>query len=92
MPYIRQIERDQLDKHIDEMTRCIEHVGQLNYIITRLCHNFIIKLGLRYVNLNAVMGVLHCVSAEFYRMIAIPYENIKIKENGAITKLDKEMK
>lgn len=90
MPYIRQIERKMLDKHIDELSKTIEHVGQLNYIITRLCHNWIIKFGLRYVNLNAVLGVLGCVTLEFYALIARPYETQKKNENGHITQLDEE--
>jgi hypothetical protein len=69
MPYIRQVEREQLDSHIDELSKIVEHDGQLNYIITRLCHNWIIKVGKRYTCINQIIGVLHCVSMEFYRMI-----------------------
>lgn len=90
MPYIRPIERKPLDPHIDELMTHVEHVGQLNYIITRLCHNWIIKFGKRYVNLNAVIGVLGCVTQELYRVVAAPYEDKKIADNGVISKLDGE--
>ena len=92
MPYIRPIEREPLDKFIDDMTEYFTHVGQLNYIITRLCHNWILKFGKRYVQINAVVGVLGCVIQELYRVVAAPYEDEKIVENGTITELDEVLK
>ncbi len=88
MPYIKQEERTGLDPIIDSLSKKFTHVGQLNYIITRLCHNWILKFGKRYVYLNAVMGVLSCVAREFNRVIIAPYEDEKIIENGGITALD----
>lgn len=88
MPYIRQIERKVLNPLIDELSVHVEHDGQLNYIITKLCHNWIIKVGKRYTILNQVIGVLACASMEFYRQLATPYEDVKKKENGAVSKLD----
>lgn len=88
MPYIRQIERKVLNPLIDELSVHVEHDGQLNYIITKLCHNWIIKVGKRYTRLNQVVGVLHCACMEFYLQLAVPYEDIKKKENGPITELD----
>jgi hypothetical protein len=88
MPYIRKIEREQLDKNIDELSKIIDHDGQLNYVITRLCHNWIIKVGKKYTRINQIMGVLQCATLEFYRMIAVPYENIKKRENGRITYIE----
>ena len=92
MPYIRQIERDALDSKVDEISTIVEHDGQLNYIITRLCHNWIIKVGKRYTRLNQVIGVLHCAAMEFYRQLASPYEDIKKAENGSVSELDREKK
>jgi len=89
MPYIRQIERTVLDPMIDEISKHAEHDGQLNYIITRLCHNWIIKVGKKYTRINQIIGVLHCVSMEFYRRVAAPYEDTKIKENGCISDVDR---
>lgn len=89
MPYIRQIERNALDSKIDEISTIVEHDGQLNYIITRLCHNWIIKVGKKYTRLNQVIGVLHCAAMEFYRQLAAPYEREKHKLNGNISELDK---
>lgn len=84
MPYIRKIEREQLDDKIDEISRIVDHDGQLNYVFTRLCHNWLRKVGKKYTRINQLIGVLECAKLEFYRMIAAPYENIKIKENGGV--------
>lgn len=89
MPYIKQEERKELDSIIDGLSEKFTHVGQLNYIVTRICHNWILKFGKRYAHINSVMGVLSCVTHELYRVVASPYENEKIRENGAITKLDR---
>jgi len=32
---------------------------------------------------------LECAKLELYRMIAAPYEDTKIKENGSVSDLDK---
>ncbi|KKL95030.1 hypothetical protein LCGC14_1858670, partial [marine sediment metagenome] len=55
MPYIKQEERNELDPIIDNLSEKFTHAGQLNYIITRLCHNWILKFGERYAYFNAVM-------------------------------------
>jgi len=91
MPYIRQIEKDALKPGIDELSRMIEHDGMLNYTITRLCHNWIIKVGKKYTRLNQIIGVLECAKQEFYRVIAAPYEDEKRKENGTVSHLDREV-
>ncbi len=88
MPYIKQEERTELDLIVDSLSKKFTHVGQLNYIITRICHNWILKSGKRYAHINSVMGVLSCVTQELYRVVASPYEDEKIAENGAITELD----
>ncbi|KKN09326.1 hypothetical protein LCGC14_1047750 [marine sediment metagenome] len=88
MPYIKQEERTELDPIIDSLSEKFTHVGQLNYIITRICHNWILKFGKRYAHLNAVVGVLSCVTHEFNRIVIAPYEDEKIGENGPITELD----
>lgn len=66
------------------------NTGELNYLITRLCHQYIQEKGLKYKNINEVIGVLECAKLELYRMIAAPYEDKKKRENGAISELDKK--
>lgn len=84
MPYIKQ-ERRRLVKN-DMRPR---DAGELNYIITRVCHEFIESHGINYHTLNTVMGVLMCVSKELYRQVVAPYEDKKKSENGPVSTLDK---
>lgn len=85
MPYIKQEDR----KHL-KPTVLPRNVGELNYLITSLCHRYLQRNGLRYANINAVIGVLECAKLELYRMIAAPYENGKQMENGSISALDED--
>ena len=65
-------------------------VGAYNYIISRIIHQFLIVNGLKYDNINSMIGVLECAKLELYRMIAAPYEDTKILENGNISCIDKK--
>ena len=89
MPYIRETSRLRLHEYIDN------HVfpsspGELNYVITTICHNFVADKGLNYRHMNTVIGALECAKQEFYRMVAAPYEDKKRKENGPISELDSD--
>jgi hypothetical protein len=85
MPYIedKQIREALIHRELTPITD-----GELNFLITYLCHNYTLNHGLRYDTINAVIGVLNCVKSEYYRQIAAPYEDKKKKENGAISSLD----
>jgi len=93
MPYITQSTRIVIDPFLNpilnETDRCT--IGELNYIITSIVHKWIEKQGLTYENLNAAIGVLDCAKMELYRMVAAPYEDTKIKENGCISELDADI-
>jgi hypothetical protein len=81
--------------------------GDVNYILTSICHLWIKKEGLNYANIEKVISCLKdiqslkyvgeskavyckhlatidCVIMEFYRRVAVPYEDKKIEENGDI--------
>ncbi|MBU0846997.1 hypothetical protein KKH23_07370 [Patescibacteria group bacterium] len=84
MPYIEQISRKAVDAVINSTLKFIDgttHPGVLNYIITRIIHK---AMGdkCNYRRYNELMGVLTCVSQEFYDRKVRPYEDEKIKENG----------
>ena len=89
MPYIKKEDRHKVDEKILEIARVINEVGEYNYVITRLLHAYIEKNGLRYKYLNDVVGILGCVSNEFYRMVVSGYEDCKIKTNGCVSEIDK---
>lgn len=91
MPYITQLTREIIDPFLENVLAlmadgCSE--GDLNYIITSIVHRWIEKQGLKYKNLNAAVGILDCAKMELYRMVAAPYEDKKISENGHISDLD----
>ena len=78
MPYIPEYDRKIL------FDRKAMKPGELNYLLTRECDDYITRKGLSYNNLNEVMGVLACVQAELYRRVAAPYEDKKCRENGEV--------
>lgn len=84
MPYIPQIDRAELEVNFDAdgITAYVHTTGELNYIITRICHTFIERRGKRYTTINEVIGALECAKLELYRRVAAPYEDTKIAENG----------
>jgi len=89
MPYIKQIERDKFDKHIEELlyelcNNGLFEPGQMNYIISKLIKGIIKRIGISYSLCNNITGVLGCVKKEFYRRTVAPYEDQKIIENGDI--------
>lgn len=61
-----------------------DNAGDMNYMITLLCDEYIQRKGLRYEHINAIVGALECAKLEMYRRLAAPYENQKIKENGDV--------
>lgn len=76
MPYIKEHIRHQIPE------RGVENPGELNFIITALCDDYLEKRGLSYDTINSIIGAIECAKMELYRRIAAPYEDIKIKENG----------
>jgi hypothetical protein len=62
--------------------------GELNYIISKIVHNWLEDHGVGYSNINTAIGVLECAKLELYRQIAAPYERQKRKENGPVSALD----
>lgn len=81
MPYITNERRLELDCRVDEWP---ENAGELNYLVSTACDQFIYANGLNYTNINTLIGVLECAKMELYRRVAAPYEDEKIKENGDV--------
>lgn len=99
MPYIKSGPRgyydcilEELDYGCNEFDKKVKVAldsEELNYCITKVCHDWIVANGLNYKNLNTIIGVLECAKLELYRQIAAPYEREKHKVNGHISELDK---
>jgi len=65
-------------------TASVETAGELNYVITMVAIRYIRDHGLSYQTINDVMGAFISASQEFYRRVAVPYEEKKRKKNGDI--------
>jgi len=82
MPYIKQEQRVRL-KDIGFIPP-ICNPGELNYLITELCKQYITTNGQSYQTYNDIIGALSCASMEIYRRKIAPYEDVKIEENGDV--------
>ncbi len=92
MPYIKEAAREKiLTKHIDD--RCVSHqiqidhiqtAGELNYAITEIIKSYFERKSGNYQAINDVVGALEGAKIEFYRRVAVPYEDEKIEENGDV--------
>lgn len=76
-PYIPKERRDH---GIDHET----NVGDLNYLITKLLFTYWKWSSKNYQAVNDVLGAIEGAKLEFYRRVAVPYENQKISENGDV--------
>jgi hypothetical protein len=88
MPYIKQEDREKwAEGEIEEIADRIDNCGDFNYVVTVLAQSYLEKKGLRYQNINDVVGALEGAKLELYRRIASPYEDSKIVENGDVNVL-----
>lgn len=87
MPYIKPERRGKYEEVIGKLVAILKSLppeevdGELNYVITKLLKEV---YPLRYYHINKAIGVLECVKQEYYRRVAAPYEDQKIKENGDV--------
>ena len=87
MPYIKSEKRKKYETIIQELVGILKSLppeevdGDLNYVVTKLLKEV---YPLRYYHINKAVGVLECIKLEFYRRVAAPYEDLKIKESGDV--------
>lgn len=84
MPYIKKEDRTNFDKWLASAEFAPDTAGELNYVISCICRDYLIAKGQNYSNMNEIIGVLECAKIEMYRRIMMPYEDKKINENGDI--------
>lgn len=82
MPYINYDRRAGLIPY--EQADIPDTAGELNFVLTAHIIEYVEKHGLSYKIINDVLGALDGASKEFYRRVAVPYEDNKIKENGDV--------
>lgn len=97
MPYIAPELRRELDPLIDMLAdrlaaqaEAAEYdgafTGLLNYTCTRLALAVIRRRfgRLRYWLIAALTGVFHNIASEFYRRVAVPYEDRQMAQSGDV--------
>lgn len=80
MPYITEKLRTYFDGCPIKNLK-IDSPGELNYCITRLLITYMEDKQLNYQVVNDIVGAVEGAKIEFYRRVAVPYENQKIVEN-----------
>lgn len=80
MPYIESQRR----YDIGIMGNYPETAGELNYQITLVIKDYMAVKGLSYSTINDIVGALEGAKLEFYRRVAVPYEDSKIEQNGDV--------
>ena len=88
-PYIKRerrllLKQIGLDKFLNNLFCQTISEGELNFIITRLLHRWIVEKGESYAEYNKLVGVLECAKLELYRKLIANYEDKKCEENGEI--------
>ena len=78
MPYISQ------DRREDLQIEYAKTPGELNYSITQELVGYWQRSSMNYQSINDILGALEGAKQEFYRRIAVPYEEIKVAENGDV--------
>lgn len=82
MPYVNAARRLMLNKQGIE--GC-EKPGELNYLITQMLTRYFHRTGgANYQAINDILGALEGAKLEFYRRVAVPYEQMKMEENGDV--------
>lgn len=87
MPYIKPENRKKYEKNLRELVDTLKALppeevdGELNYVVTKILKSV---YPLRYYHINKAIGVLECIKLEFYRRVAAPYEDLKIKDSGDV--------
>lgn len=85
MPYIKQSQRQNLS-YLTEALKdgTIDNAGELNYILTKMCIDYLEHSAPGYQSYNDVIGALEGAKLEMYRRRVAPYEDKKIIENGDV--------
>ena len=97
MPYIAVKHREALDPLIDKLAwqivreaQALQYdgafAGLLNYVCTRLALQVVRQQfgSMRYWLIAILTGTFKNIGDEFYRRIAMPYENRQIKKSGDV--------
>ena len=95
MPYIDKDRRESLEHHVFKEYFLQNRValngpGELNFLVHKLIEVYLgsPKHPMCYDTLNSLIGVLGCIQQELYRRLVVPYEELKIAQNGDLQFLE----
>lgn len=82
MPYIKQENREKLDRIVEQMKEAdVVADGDLNYLLYAYCKRHVSP---SYNNYKNFIGELNQCATEIERRVLAPYEDEKVKENGDV--------
>ena len=89
MPYILDGRRPSIDAALEPLVEALKALGvidgDINYTVTSLLA-LVFDIGEKpsYTKIMTIIGTLEAVKLEFYRRVAGPYEDEKIRANGDV--------
>lgn len=83
MPYIKKEHRVPL-----ELSRHPNTPGELNYLLTVTCLDYLDRHKLSYGTMNDIIGAIESAKREFQRRVVDPYEDDKMRSNGDLDQYD----
>ena len=86
MPYIKEESRGKYNQVLACLRNedLLKDVGELNFLLTNICKEYLRKHGEKYQHYNDIVGALECCKLEYYRRRIAKYEDKKIKDNGDV--------
>ncbi len=80
MPYVKQGRREELVRSPSGA----KTPGELTYELTALVDSYIYQSPRSFEAMAESIGALECTKLEFYRRVAVPYEDEKLTKNGDV--------
>lgn len=84
MPYIDEEARHKFDKPIKEIATFITAKGDLNYVISEIVGQLLLKGEIGYTSISNWIDGVHGAERELTRRLLNPYEDLKIAQNGDV--------
>jgi len=84
MPYIEVERKEVISFAVSELSSYIGSKGDLNFVICELVGQLISHKGVNYQNISEIIDAVHDAETELRRRLLVPYEDIKLEENGDV--------
>jgi len=81
VPYIEESARHKFDKAIKELSTYISSKGDLNYVISEIVGQLLLRGEIGYTSISNWIDGVHGAERELTRRLLNPYEDLKITQN-----------